>query len=287
MTPGVPSVLTPAAEVIIGTPKDDIIDGVGSGDVVLSLAGDDRIYLNDPTEFAYSHVYVDSGPHDDIVVSSGERDYANTFILGAGDDSASGIQNLDNTYIAGPGNDSVNDGGDGGARAIYMGPGDDRVSTHAFEGGPGIVDLGDGDDVLITKPAGEVVGGPGDDRVEVGGIGSGLDLQAGTGNDYLSFETDPAYGGTADMGAGHDRVDLVGVVIAYTFDLGSGDDVLTGSDLATGNFVDGGTSQDTATFSGPADPPNVCINVEVRSNCEELPQITDAVESLVKPVGSK
>ena len=245
MTPGVPPVLTPAAETIIGTSRADVITGVGSGDVVLSGAGDDRISISDPTESEYDNVYVDSGTNNDLVVLSpnGKRVNFSTFVLGAGNDSASGGGwNLRNTFYGGPGNDFVLDGSESGTRAIYMGGGNDRVLHGGSEVRVGIVDLGAGDDVYETAVSGEIVGGPGDDRFEVGGSQGGLDLHAGTGNDYLNLHPD-ACCNTADMGAGQDHVDLGGY--AGTIYLGPGQDTLTAAPInpsTFGNLVDGGTN---------------------------------------------
>ena len=88
-----------------------------------------------PRKPSYDNVYVDSGTNNDLVILSpnGKRVNFSTFVLGAGNDSASGGgRNFRNTFYGGPGNDFVLDGSESGTRAIYMGSGNDRV----LHGGP-------------------------------------------------------------------------------------------------------------------------------------------------------
>jgi Ca2+-binding RTX toxin-like protein len=264
--------LSSAAEVIIGTNRADVITDVGDGDVVISKAGDDRIFFKsgESDEPGVVNATVDTGTGNDVVVFY-HRNSSNTITTGPGNDRAlaMGSRNLQNTFEMGPGNDFVDQGDETSGNRFVGGTGNDEVIGNNGEGGSLYFDLGAGDDSASTgRLSGQIIGGPGDDSIVLGSTSSHSIVNAGTGKDYVEIEGD---GGnhTIDTGSGNDRVELLGNTSSNTIRLGPGADVLTtpGSELVSGTMVDGGTNFDSAEFDAPAVPANVCVRVEHAVNC--------------------
>jgi hypothetical protein len=264
--------LTDDAEAIIGTEGDDIITNVGSGDVVESLGGNDKIYFveNEADGDGVENATVRSGAGDDLVVLY-HRNFGNAINTGSGNDEVTmATRNHSNVIETEQGDDIVRNGEEFSGHTIATGPGDDLVTGNNGEGGIAYVDAGAGDDeVLLGRITGTFLGGPGRDRIEFGLTVGGAYVDAGTGDDTIVPGADGG-GHTILAGRGDDVVELSASNF-NTVGLGPGDDSVTGGshpgDFSRGNAIDGDMGFDAAVFGPDMDPPNTCVNVEQATNC--------------------
>lgn len=213
------------ANVIVGTPADDVIATRPGSVVVDALAGDDLVETGDGDDV----IHGDDG--DDIIFA------------GAGDD----------LVVAGRGNDIVFGGA--GNDVILGGEGDDILFGEAGndriwgEAGNDIVDGGEGDDILAGGAGADVVmGGAGDDTL-VAGIGDGDDVyDGGTGSDTYDASATTA-GITVDLAAGRAMGPQTGSDTLANIENvvgGSGDDTIVAD--AAANVLQGGGGSDTFVF---------------------------------------
>jgi Ca2+-binding RTX toxin-like protein len=260
-------VLTDAPETIIGTPGDDVIVGVGSGDVVHSGAGDDTISFleNQSDEDGVTDAVVDAGPGEDLVILY-HRNSRNSIDTGPGDDEISmASRNGANVIDTGQGDDIVSNGAEFSGHTISTGPGDDLVTGDNGEGGTVSLDTGpDNDQVLFGRITGTIITATGDDRIEFGTTVGNAYVDAGAGDDTVIPGGD-AGGHTILGGPGADLV-LLSSTNFNIVDLGGGDDALTAV-ASVGNAIDGASGFDVASFDAPTDPPNTCVSVEQATNC--------------------
>ncbi len=281
---------TEGDDVILGTPNDDTINGLGGNDVICGRNGDDFINGGNGNDRILGEAGNDKlaggGGNDTVIANNGNDELfggtGNDFLDGgAGNDVLAGAAGNDiiaggsgaDRALGGADDDTINGGtgsdellglfGDdvinGGSEPdlISGGAGVDLVNGDAgndeVAGGAGndVVNGGDGDDAMN--------GGDGNDRVN-GGNGSDI-LSGGTGVDVLSGGggNDTMFGGDGnDTLAGGDGNDEgVG---------GNGDDTLnggTGNDSLLGlgglDRFDGGAGTDSCISNAAA---------EVRINCE-------------------
>lgn len=189
--------------------NDDLVQGFGGNDTILSGLGNDTVYAGDGADSVLG------GDGNDILYGFGDT------VNGTDDGAADTLRGEggDDILFGGGGND-VLDGGDG-ADTISGGTGADSIS-----GGLGNdwIDGGDGNDTILAGDgADSVLGGAGDDRID-GGAGADT-LRGGDGNDTIfgGTEDDVIFGDIGNDslfgGAGNDRLDG-----------GDGNDVLNGDD---------------------------------------------------------
>ncbi len=182
---------------IIGTERNDVINGTNGDDVIVSLggadnvagkAGDDVICLGDGNDT------INGGQGDDIILGEGGKDNlsgstGNDSIDGGADRDTIRGQNDDDILVGGEGGDRVEGGG--GNDTIDSGEGKDTVL-----GGSGndVMDLGGGDD--------KGLGGAGNDTIN-GGDGKD-NIFGNDGNDILNGD---AKNDVIDGGRGDDALD--------------------------------------------------------------------------------
>ena len=303
---------------IDGGGGDDIIEGGNGADVLLGGAGNDTIYG-------------DYNPHRNQTLAS---DYLP--LLGrAGDDEMHGGEGADSISDRTGGNDAFyGDAGDdvlfnrdtadvagyaegaSFANALYGGDGDDTLTSEnlsalAFDyldGGAGNDTLtvrsaesagggyvyvlgGDGEDTIdVGGYAGHVDGGDGNDTINVYGVeydfqdgelnnSGGIEIFGGAGDDIIwSSGPNDVYGGD-----GNDTIDWTstdGQVVGGFIDGGAGDDVIT----ATGSvFIDGGDGDDEISvveFTGGITPgagrDRIVIDVSYGGVSDLVLDLTDA-----------
>lgn len=213
---------TGGADVILGTPSNDVIDALSGDDVVCGLAGDDTIY----GRLGFDRVF--GGEGADVIHTHNGEDVVH----------------------AGPGNDTVY----GGAHRdeIHGGDGDDDLfgqwQSDVIYGDAGwdVIEGGHGGDFLYGGLGNDAMAGGGGGDTMFGNFGNDQ-MTGGDGVDFMSggFGNDTLHGGllgdTLHGDAGIDT--LVGE---------SGDDVLRGgtqNDLLVGqagrDILEGGTGSDT------------------------------------------
>jgi Ca2+-binding RTX toxin-like protein len=205
---------------------------------VAMLGGNDTL-INSGTIIGTDGVAIDMGAGNDTVTLLEGSQTFGEIRLGTGDDrlTATDVQQ-DLSVDAGDGNDIVLAGA--GDDLVRGGEGDDQLDggegDDALQGGNGNDRLigGLGDDFLL--------GGAGNDTL-IGGAGNDL-LDGGDGIDTADYTSDTD-GVTVDLGTGQGRGDGIGrdtLTGVENVIGGSGDDVLTGNELA--NLLDGGAGKD-------------------------------------------
>lgn len=208
---------------IIGTAGNDVVFAGGGNDTVVTLGGNDTVCLgagNDRFE---------GGDGNDTMVSDATADGADTFI-GSVNNPFNGVDTVlysgRTTPVTVTLDNNANDGATGegdniasDVTAIVGGSGNDLIDMSA---GPGQTNVsgGPGNDTLTAKN--NLAGGAGDDTLRLNGTGSGS-LFGNDGNDRL-------FGGPVSDhlsgGNGNDR--LSGGSGQDTLFGGEGDDLITG-----------------------------------------------------------
>jgi Ca2+-binding RTX toxin-like protein len=247
---------TEGADVLHGTPGNDVILGLGGDDVVRGGKGNDRICSGDGADSIRGGPgsdRIDGNADADTIAAGGGRDLANG---GSGNDSIGGGSGRDS--LVGQGGADVLDGGGGRDRVTYfLARGDVRanLATHRASGegldtlvhvedlegspyddvlvgdvGRNEIDGGNGSDVLLgSDGADRLLGGRGDDR-----------LRGGAGADVLDDSLRVAQGVFPDTGA-----DLLSG--------GPGDDRLRGRDEVRANDTLHGGVGDDGCSADPGD----------------------------------
>lgn len=155
---------TEGDDVILGTPEDDVIDGLGGDDTICGGEGKDRI---------------DGGAGHDRLYGQQDGDVLRG---GPGNDSIYGQQGWD-TLKGGHGNDVIRGGT--GKDTIFGGTGADSIEGNK---GSDTIDAGNGNDTVTAGHGDDAVnGGKGNDTI-AGGDGSD-ELHGGEGDDELSGDT--------------------------------------------------------------------------------------------------
>lgn len=179
-----------------GSHYPDIILGLGAGDVIVAGAG------NDIVEGGQGNDDIEGGPGDDIL-------YGNTQADDVPDNSWDFIKDWD-----------------GGNDELYGQGGNDSISLASPEGAAPrfiIADGGPGNDVFTYGPGTPYVdtiiyrGGEGDDYFYYGGVGLGI-LDAGPGNDTISFNNLQGGDHRLTLGEGRDVIEFSGSEDALTTD---------------------------------------------------------------------
>jgi Ca2+-binding RTX toxin-like protein len=214
-----PPVMPPyvGAEVLSGTPADDVLVG-GAGDDVVSGAGGDDVMLGndgaDTLKGGDGDDLIKGGFGDDVAFGNAGND---DVFGGAGRDMLFGDQGNDRLF-GDDGNDVIE--GSTGNDTVYAGSGDDRV----------LATVGDGDDVYW--------GDDGRDTVDYSAYTA--DVKVDLGNGLLQ------HGSVASAQGGNDAIfgfeNFIG---------GSGNDTIVAS--AAVNVMDGGPGNDTFVFRSAAD----------------------------------
>lgn len=207
---GVNRIGSEAADVLIGTDYEDMLDGRGGADSMTGGLGDDRYVADTAADLIFEN---SDGGHDSVTASTGFYLYANiedlTLAAGAGN-------------IFGVGNELANViTGNEGQNLLIAGAGKDTVNGGA------------GNDSLFGQDGTDVLNGDAGIDYLVGGQGADM-LNGGADADALYGEdgNDTLIGGT-----GFFTDILVG---------GAGNDVLRGdSGLGDYDLMDGGSDNDT------------------------------------------
>ena len=222
--------------VVVGTPEDDLLPGLGGDDVVLGLEGDDTIQGGDGNDI------LDGGPGDDSINTGAGDDVV---LGGDGADSIGGMAGRD-FVLAGDGDDTIawndpvgdvvfgeggNDtilGGNVAADDIFGGEGDDLIRAFATSPeaatAPDRLFGGPGNDAVIGGNADDVIdGGPGDDI-----------LTGNDGADTFLFRPDDGQDLVTDLDPSEDVIQLAG--FGDDFDpLDALSQQATGTELDLGN----------------------------------------------------
>ncbi|MCG8157337.1 hypothetical protein JMY81_21350 [Brenneria goodwinii] len=172
---------TTGDDTAFGDDKGDVINTLAGNDTIYGLGGDDRLYGDEGDDILHG------GSGNDMLAG------------GTGHDTLYGNQGNDALY-GGDGDDSLNDGE--GANTLYGEAGNDTLL------GTGVLDGGDGNDILRGQGADTLLGGAGDDVLETLShrrYRYANTLNGGSGNDTL-------YGSYGDD--------------TYLFERGDGQDLL-------------------------------------------------------------
>ena len=201
---------------------------------------------------------IDSAGGDDNIIMTNANNL--NIISGAGDDRVemTGSYGGDNTITTGDGNDRIVDSSTGSRARMEIDTGAGHDSVDMAAGDDQIVNLGSGNDELLVEQGHDAIidAGTGDDTVTFTGLGSGLNVTMGDGNDTVinaSGTLDHSHS-TIDTGAGDDSVQMMkGLNIEYN--LGSGNDTIENlwaytENIVRGQVIDGGTGADTLILNG-------------------------------------
>ncbi len=225
-------------------------DGVGSGDVVLDMAGGGAFSVDG---VAWGSLQAGAAVFENVVLGDGDDDVygngLNNQMLGMrGDDTLRGYDGVDD-IDGGAGNDTLNGGN--GSDVIDGGDGDDTISGSkggdVIDGGAGVdtINGGDGDDTIAGGSQADIINGDdgkdtitGDDGAdEIRGGKSADIIDGGTGSDEIlggAGSDDLAGGDGGDIISGQSGTDIMNG--------GAGDDIMNGG--AGDDIMDGGNDND-------------------------------------------
>jgi Ca2+-binding RTX toxin-like protein len=188
-------------------------------------------YLRDGDDMAHLTISrtgtVWAGSGDDTVVADSFGSFTRVY-GGGGDDEISAGGEGSQLADGGSGDDIVNAGGFAGNATGLGGSGDDIVYFRNFLGGLATLDGGNGDDTIVSQPAGgTATGGNGDDIIAIDGqipqmSGGGFTVSGGAGDDTIVGN---AFADTIHGGTGRDYIDVLEGG-ADTVDCGAGSDVV-------------------------------------------------------------
>jgi Ca2+-binding RTX toxin-like protein len=277
------------ADLLYGSPNDDVIIGGGGSDQIFGKAGNDSLFGDQRStiEAAIAGAtrqgdgsrgdWLDGGQGDDLLLGTTAKDVlfggngSDTLIGGAGDDNLSGddvtgalSENWDFERINVPlGNDVVS------VRNVYSNA--SSVSPGEGEGGNDVLYGQGGRDFLNGQWGDDLLDGGTEDDV-LGGDGGNDTLRGGDGNDTLLGDNLDWAGGLRSRHHGNDLLDggngndvLAGNGGSDVLFGGAGNDKLTGDDPVLqgvdgdaadyfGNdFLDGGAGDDTLQGGGADD----------------------------------
>ncbi len=269
---------TSDADVLVGTPGDDVIcgfegadtiEGRGGNDYIIGGPGDDLLAGNAGNDEIYGHAGEDrlfGGPGSDIVAGGGSDDLVRG---GSGDDELHGGAGSDR-LIGGDGDDDLWGGsgadslaGRAGDDTLYGGSGNDVLSGNK---GSNFLYGQAGQDTLNGGPDFDLLAGGGDDDILKSGGGASDLLYGEQGNDQLVAGNGDDYlfgGGGGDL--------LEGRAGADELHGGAGNDVVAGN---SGDDILRGNGGDDDVFGGPGtDDCNGGPGSDTLVSCEVLPWI--------------
>ncbi|WP_170134915.1 calcium-binding protein [Acuticoccus kandeliae] len=199
---------TPRADLLLGGPEDDWLNGLGGADSLYGGAGDDDLFGS------RGHDSLNGGPGEDALFGGAGRDTlsggddADRLSGGAGHDLLDGGDGEDR-LSGGEGHDTLIGGND--SDTLAGGAGDDSLLGGAADdtlvGGTGEDTLrgGQGDDLLAGGPdADRLFGGAGDDTL-VGGEGDDT-MVGGDGADTFAFGRHFGHDTVTDFTLGEDAL---------------------------------------------------------------------------------
>lgn len=290
---GAIAVGTDQDDIIILLPDDKPLSGVTENGIVIEAFSDELTTQsvdagegnNLVMDFSGGKTRITTGSGNDTIVGSS---VTGRYVVdsGAGDDSIELTGNAAYVY-AGDGDDVLTLATDV-VRAAYGGAGNDTLrfeaginvdaklrpdengiidlNTYRPRAGEGIVDGGDGDDVIEFKgnANGTILGGNGNDTIEGHGDGSTAYIDGGAGDDLIKGQNLTGGNQLIIGGGGNDTIDVRGSNGGTTYIaggngnddiyLGGGSSTVFGGDgndyiehFATGGttFIDGGAGEDT------------------------------------------
>ena len=223
-----------------GGTGNDTIDGGDGNDQISGDDGEDSLLGgtgNDTLDGGNGRDVLRGGDGADIL-SGGSQSASDSLYGDAGNDYLSLQQSQGGRADGGADDDTLYFHGT--AATVLGGSGNDTISTPFYTVTSGsLIDGGEGNDSISGVSYGgasyeftnnTVIGGLGDDRVEIGGTGNTIDL--GAGNDTLDFEYYGYGTGTVTTGAGVDVIELSlrgleqgrAAVIVTDFTAGAGGD---------------------------------------------------------------
>jgi hypothetical protein len=271
-----PHQLTDAPELVLGTPRDDVIDGVGAGDVVYSRAGNDQVSAtpNEPdSDYALTDARIYTGSGHDLV-NVYHRSDSNEVDTGPGDDVILvGYATLRNRFATGPGADRFLELAQSFVHyqnTVDLGTGDDYGEVDSHEAGENTVYGRAGADVIVVEGGhngDRVVGGPGKDSIRVDAW-SNTSVLAGTGDDDIEIVFgDGGAGNLFSAGPGADRLTAIGGASGARVLMESGNDAVELFGRFGGQVeVDGGTNRDSIMVH-EVNPLVTCTRFEIHVGC--------------------
>lgn len=132
---------------------------------------------------------------------------------------------------------------------IYGGAGNDTMSASMVDGGNPRFDGGGGNDTIFSGGANAVItGGTGDDKISTGEAGPNISIDAGDGNDTVTYDMYYEVGtGPVKLGAGDDKLTLTQNVFSYAQSRVTPYGTFNGSALPE-SAIDGGAGKDTVVL---------------------------------------
>ncbi|MDE5455722.1 CHRD domain-containing protein [Bradyrhizobium sp. CSA112] len=228
--------------VVVGTPGDDFLPGLGGNDIIRGLAGNDRLEGGDGDDIirgGQGNDDINTGAGNDLVFGGQGNDTVggmagmDTVFGGAGDDFIAWNDPTGDTVFGDAGNDTLR-GGDVAADTIFGGNGDDLIRAVAnqqlADHAPDRLFGDRGNDTIFGGNAGDTIeGGAGDDTLAgFGGADQFIFRETERGNDTITdFDVTQDVAVLEGFGADFDPLDnLSASASGTTLDLGEGNQVL-------------------------------------------------------------
>ena len=319
---GEAATLVGTERVLQGTEGRDVIV-TGASEYVFAGAGNDVICVA-ASGTGGNILDVDAGPGDDLVDSTGmPASYYLDAILGDGADTFVGGPEservtagaTDEPYLGAPGEsevdvidtgdgqDSVTSGGPGlpNPDVVRTGNGDDNVIYAGVMGAGGVLDAGDGDDLLLPRASGttfhidlaaRTLGRNGVpeavftsfERVSVSpepGLGA-IEIAGSDDRDDVEIRTAAVV--RADLGAGVDSLELAATPVGTDLDLGAGADAISVRSLD--GSVDLDLADETLSIDGSRDARLVGVE-NAYASADEVRMVGDARANSFIAVGCR
>ena len=228
--------------VVVGTPGDDFLPGLGGNDIIRGLAGNDRLEGGDGDDIirgGQGNDNINTGAGDDLVFGGRGNDTVggmagrDTVFGGAGDDTIAWNDPTGDVVFGDAGNDILR-GGDVAADTIFGGNGDDLIRAVANQSlanhAPDRLFGDRGNDTIIGGNAADTIeGGAGDDILSgFGGADQFIFRETEGGDDIINdFDVTQDVVVLEGFGADFDPLDnLSAGTSGTTLDLGGGNQVL-------------------------------------------------------------
>ncbi|KRQ99873.1 CHRD domain-containing protein [Bradyrhizobium valentinum] len=228
--------------VVVGTPGDDFLPGLGGNDIIRGLAGNDRLEGGDGDDIirgGQGNDNINTGAGNDLVFGGQGNDTVvgmagmDTVFGGAGDDFIAWNDPTGDIVFGDAGNDTLR-GGDVAADTIFGGNGDDLIRAVAnqqlADHAPDRLFGDRGNDTIFGGNAGDTIeGGADDDNLAgFGGADQFIFRETEPGSDTITdFDVTQDVAVLEGFGADFDPLDnLSASASGTTLDLGEGNQVL-------------------------------------------------------------